>query len=132
MFHFTCYTMMSSKALTMHRLFEQSPEPSPAMYKFVQNLLPFTLSTFSIKDRSLVCRRAVEVVYKASGKKIIPRYDQFECLVQLQYQYIGYVAGQKSREARHQVTRICEGNILLSIVLGGTLFPLPQHPRKLT
>jgi hypothetical protein len=52
--------------------------------------------------------------------------------VQLQYQDIVYVAGQKSREAQHQVTCICEGNIPLSIVLGGTLFPLPQHPRKLT
>lgn len=76
---------------SVHCLFEPAPEPPPATYQFVQNLLPFALSTFCVEDRSLVCR-AVEVIYKASGNKIIPHYEQLNCLVQLQCQDITYVA----------------------------------------
>lgn len=112
--------MSSTTRPTAHRLFEDPPTPSPATYQFVQSLLAFELSTFHIEDHGLICR-AVEVVYRASGHKIVPRYEQLDCLVRLQHQDVIYVAATGSGK-----TLI----IAMLLLLNPKLFALIMSPLK--
>ena len=50
---------------------------------------------FEPENHGLVCK-AVELVYEASGKQIVPRYEQLDCLVRLQRRDIIYIAATGS------------------------------------
>ena len=61
----------------------------------VESLLSFSLSVFEPENHGLVCK-AVELVYEASGKQIVPRYEQLDCPVRLPRRDIIYIAATGS------------------------------------